>query len=126
VNVIDASGWLEYFSDGNQADFFTVPINDIKNLLIPSICAYEVFKHMSLERGEDDALRAIGFMSLGKEIDLNRAIAVSATQISLEHKLAMADSIIYASAQAYHATLWTLDEHFKDLPGVQYIEKRAK
>jgi len=43
--------------------------------------------------------------------------------LSLEHKLPMADSIILATARAYKATLWTQDEHFKNLPGVEYIEK---
>jgi len=38
--------------------------------------------------------------------------------------LAMADSIILATARAYNATLWTQDEHFKDIEGVKYIEKK--
>jgi predicted nucleic acid-binding protein len=44
--------------------------------------------------------------------------------LSLEHKLPLADSIILATARAYQATLWTQDEHFRGLSGVQYIEKR--
>ena len=67
-------------------------------MLVPTICAYEVFKRMSLKRGEEDALQATGFMSLGREVELNREIAISAAQISIELKLAMADSIIYATA----------------------------
>jgi predicted nucleic acid-binding protein len=124
MNVVDSSGWIEYFDEGVNADFFSAPIRDAKNLLVPAICAYEVFKRMSLKRGEEDALRAIGFMSLGREVDLNREIAISAAQISLESKLAMADSIILATARAYDATLWTQDEHFKDIPGVKFVEKK--
>ena len=124
MNVIDSSGWIEYFDGGGNADFFAAPIQDVENLLVPTICAYEVFKRMSMKRGEEDALRAIGFISLGREIDLNREIAVSAAQISLELKLAMADSIILATARAHKATLWTQDEHFKDLPGVKFVEKK--
>jgi predicted nucleic acid-binding protein len=37
----------------------------------------------------------------------------------------MADSIILATARAYGATLWTQDEHFEHLDGVQYIAKQA-
>jgi toxin FitB len=124
MNLVDSSGWIEYFEDGGNADYFTVPIRDVENLLVPAICAYEVFKRISLKLGEEDALRSIGFMSLGREVDLNREIAISAAQISLESKLAMADSIILATARAYDATLWTQDEHFKGIPGVKFVEKK--
>ncbi len=124
MNVVDSSGWIEYFEEGMNADFFSAPIRDAENLLVPAICAYEVFKRMSLKRGEEDALQAIGFMSLGREVDLNREIAISAAQISLELKLAMADSIILATARALNAVLWTQDEHFKDIPGLKFIEKK--
>ena len=124
MNLVDSSGWIEYFDDGGNADYFSVPIRDVENLLVPAICAYEVFKRISLKRGEEDALRSIGFMSLGREVDLDREIAISAAQISLESKLAMADSLILATARAYDATLWTQDEHFKDIPGVKFVEKK--
>ena len=125
MNVVDSSGWIEYFVDGKNADFFEPVILAAGQLLVPVICMYEVFKRLSQERGEDEALRAIGFMSAGKEVNLDRDIAIFAAQISLEHKLAMADSILYATAQARHAMLWTQDEHFKGLPGVEYVEKKA-
>jgi predicted nucleic acid-binding protein len=35
----------------------------------------------------------------------------------------MADSLILAIAQAERAALWTQDEHFKDIPGVEYRQK---
>jgi len=124
MNLVDSSGWIEYFEDGGNADYFTVPIRDVENLLVPAICAYEVFKRISLKLGEEDALRSIGFMSLGREVDLNREIAISAAQISLDSKLAMADSIILATARAYDANLWTQDEHFKGIPGVKFVEKK--
>jgi len=124
MNLVDSSGWIEYFDDGRNADYFTVPIQDVENLLVPAICAYEVFKRISLKRGEEDALRSIGFMSLGREVGLDREIAISAAQISLESKLAMADSIILATARSYDATLWTQDEHFKNIPGVKFVEKK--
>jgi predicted nucleic acid-binding protein len=123
MNIVDSSGWVEYFADESNADFFKKSIRDTENLLVPSICGYEVFKRMLRERGEDEALRAIGIMSLGIEAVLDRVTAVAAAQISTEYKLAMADSIIYATAQMHNATLWTQDEHFKGLSGVEYIEK---
>jgi predicted nucleic acid-binding protein len=124
MNVVDSSGWIEYFVNGKNASFFNSPIRDTDNLLVPTICLYEVFKRILLELGEDEALQATGIMSLGIVVELNRDIAIHAANISLELKLAMADSIILATARANHATLWTQDEHFKGLDEVKYVEKK--
>lgn len=76
------------------------------------------------EFGEERALEVVGQMSLGEIVELDRQIAINAAQISTELKLAMADSIILATARLNNATLWTQDEHFKDLDEVKYIEKK--
>jgi len=125
MNLVDSSGWVEYFSKGANAKFFISPVQDLENLLVPTICIYEVIKRLMLEMGEENALQAVGIMSSGRVIDLDRKIAVDAAQISLEFKLAMADSIILATARVNNATLWTQDEHFKGSEGVKYIEKKA-
>ena len=125
MNVVDSSGWIEYFVNGRNADFFNSPIRDTDNLLVPTIFLYEVFKRILLELGEDEALQVTGIMSLGTIVELNRDIAIHAANISLELKLAMADSIILATARVNNATLWTQDEHFKGSEGVKYIEKKA-
>jgi toxin FitB len=125
MNVVDSSGWIEYFSEGKNADFFTSPIRDVDKLIVPTICIYEVFKRLLAERDEDSALLSVGLMSHGREVELDRNIAIDAAQISRELKLAMADSIILATARAHNAALWTQDEHFKDIDGVKYIEKKG-
>ena len=124
MNVVDSSGWLEYFGEGQNAGFFVPPIEKIDQLIVPTICMYEVFKRLSNLVSEDEALRAVGVMSLGQVVELNRQLALNAAKISRELKLALADSIILATARANNATLWTQDEHFKNLDGVKYIEKK--
>lgn len=124
MNVVDSSGWIEYFINGPNADLFASPIQDTENLIVPTICLYDVFKRVLLMLGDDKALKTIGQMSLGTFKVLDRNIAMRAAQISLEIKLTMADSIILATARGFNATLWTQDEHFKDLEGVRYIEKK--
>lgn len=124
THIVDSSGWVEYFSNGTNASKFVAPTQDLENLIVPTISLYEVFKRVLLEFGEDEALATIGQMSLGKVVDLDRNIAIHAAKISLEFKLAMADSIILATARANNATLWTQDEHFKGLQDVKYIEKK--
>lgn len=126
MNIVDSSGWIEYIADDSNANFFEESIVDSENLLVPTICLYEVFKRVLQEFGEERALDAMGIMSLGTIIDLDRQIAIHAAQISNELKLAMADSIILATARAYAAVLWTQDEHFKGIEGVKYKEKKNK
>lgn len=125
MNVVDSSGWIEYFTRGENAQFFIPPVRDLDNLLVPSVCFYEVFKRLLLDLDEDAALLAVGWMSQGREIILDRKIALEAAHIARETKLAMADGIILASARANNATLWTQDAHFKDVEGVKYIEKKT-
>ncbi len=125
MNVVDSSGWIEYFTRGENAEFFIPPVRDLDNLLVPSVCFYEVFKRLLLDLDEEAALLAVGWVSQGREIILDRRIALEAAHIAHETKLAMADSIILASARAHNATLWTQEAHFKGMEGVKYIEKKG-
>lgn len=112
---------------GSISDFFLEPaIVDSENLLVPTICLYEVFKRVLQEFGEERALDARGIMSLATIVDLDRQIAVHAAHIANELEFAMADSIILATARACAATLWAQDEHFKGIERVRYKEKKAK
>ncbi|CAN5776653.1 hypothetical protein BH10CHL1_BH10CHL1_34920 [soil metagenome] len=123
MNVVDSSGWLEYFSMSPNSDFFAPAIEDTGNLVVPSISIYEVFKRTLLERGESDALQAIAYMLQGFVIDLDTGSALEAARISTLHQLPMADSIILATARAHNAILWTQDAHLKNFSNVQYKEK---
>jgi toxin FitB len=124
MNVVDSSGWLEYLAGGTNAGFFAPAIQSTETLVVPTICMYEVFKRLLTQRGEEEALQAIGVMSLGVLADLTREIAIQAASISSELQIAMADSIILATTRAYRATFWTQDADFKGMQGVQYIEKK--
>ena len=124
MNVVDSSGWLEYFANGSNADFFASAILDEAHLIVPTICMFEVFKRLSQQRGKDAALQAMGVLYRGHLAPLSDEIALQAALVSMEHKLPLADSVILATAHTYEARLWTQDEHFKDLAGVEYVEKR--
>lgn len=118
-NVVDSSAWLEYLAGSPRASQFAAAIEDIGNLIVPVITIYEVFKKVLRERNESDALQVASLMQSGKVIDLDLSLALDAAHL----KLPLADSIIYATARSHGATLWTQDEHFKDLPGVRYFAK---
>jgi toxin FitB len=125
MNVVDSSGWLEFFADGPNADFFVPAIENIPELVVPSLSVYEVFKRVLQQRGEDEALQAVGAMAQGRVVDLNMTLAINAAKLSVDLRLPMADSIMLATARAYHATLWTQDADFQGLEGVQYVARRA-
>lgn len=126
MNVVDSSGWLEYFADAPNASLFASAIGNLSELVVPSISIYEVFKRVYQQKGEDAALGAVATMLQGLTVDLDPSIAVNAAKISIDFKLPMADSIILATAEAHGALLWTQDSDFKNVPGVHYIEKKSE
>ena len=124
MNVVDSSGWLEYFADGSNADFFAPAVEDSQQLLVPIICIYEVFKRVLQQRGLAAAQTNIADMLSGQVIVLDDSLAMSAVKLSIELKLPMAESIILAAARAYDAVLWTQDDHFNGLDQVKFIERK--
>jgi predicted nucleic acid-binding protein len=92
-------------------------------LVVPTITLYEVYKKLLAEKGEDYALNVVSYMQTGRIIELNAGLSLAAARISRTHKLAMADSIIYATSLHYSAIIYSCDKHFKDLPQIRYFPK---
>jgi len=124
MNVVDSSGWLEYFTNGSNAKHFVSALKDTESLVVPVITIYEVFKVVLRERGETEALQAAAAMQNAPVVDVTAKLALSAAKLSLQHRLPMADCFILATAQFHDATLWTQDADFKDIPGVKYFPKK--
>ena len=124
MNVVDSSAWLEYFANGPNASFFAKPIEQVDELIVPSLILYEVFKRVLQQRGQDEGLQAVAVMQQGTVVDLNTEIALSAAKLSVESQLPLADSVILATARAYGATLWTQDTNFAGIPGVRYRKRK--
>ncbi len=123
MNVVDSSAWLEYFGDGESASEFAAVIESPAELIVPALTLYEVFKRTCQLSGEAVALDLVGVMLQGTIVDLSAELALEAARLSLDTGLAMADSIILATARAFGATLWTQDAHFA---GMDDVEFRAK
>lgn len=123
MNIVDSSAWLEFFAGTKHGERFSSIIKNTKSLLVPTIILYEVFKKILIEKNEDTALKIVAHMKLGKIVDLDLDMALSAGAISMHTKLPLADSIILATSEKYSAALWTLDADFKGLPRVKYFAK---
>lgn len=123
MNVVDSSGWLEYFADGENAEFFSSAIENLDKLVVPAVSLYEVFKRILQQRGEGDALRAVALMAQGTVVELDMRIALEAARLSDKEKLPMADSMMLATARLHEATLWTQDSDFEKFEDVRYVHK---
>ena len=123
MNLVDSSGWLEFFSENANAAFFAKAILDTEELVVPSITIVEVFKKILQTRDEQSALKAAAHMRQGHVVDLDANLAMSAAKIGYELKMPLADSIILATARLHHAVLWTQDNDFKNIEGVRYFPK---
>lgn len=124
MNVVDSSAWLEYFANGPNASKFASTIEDVSQLIVPSICLLEVFKRVLQQRNEHLALEAAALMQQGTVQDLDAAIALTAARIGVNHKLPLADSVVLAVARKHHAILWTQDADFEGVEGVKYFPKK--
>ena len=123
MNVIDSSAWLAYFAEEPTAKDFHPPLQDTESLVVPVITIYEVFKVVLRESNENFALQAIAAMQKGNIVELTISLAIAASKYSMEYQLPMADSIIFATARQFDATIWTQHIDFKDIPGVKYFPK---
>ena len=123
MNVVDSSGWLEYFADGPNADFFAPAIMDTDHLVVPSVTIFEVFKKLLAQRSETEALLAAAAMQQGRIVDLDAGLSLEAARLSLDCKLPLADSVILATSRAAKAELWTQDADFEGLPDVKYTAR---
>jgi predicted nucleic acid-binding protein len=123
VNLVDSSGWLEYFADGANAEFFAPPIEDTRRIVVPTISLLEVFRRILQQKGENEALRAIALMRQGRIVDLDADLALSAARLGRELGLPLADSVILATAHKFNASVWTQNSDFEGLEGVRYVAK---
>ena len=123
MTLLDSSYWLEYFAGSENCKEYKKEIENISNVIIPTIIIYEVFKKLLMETTEDNALIAIAHMELGKVIEIDSEIAISAAKFSVHYKIPMADSIILSVSKKFSSKFYTHDEHFSNIPDVIYIPK---
>ncbi|MBN2425445.1 MAG: type II toxin-antitoxin system VapC family toxin [Calditrichaceae bacterium] len=125
MNLVDSSGWLEYFADGKNAEFFSSAIEDIDSLIVSTINLYEVYKKVLIEKDEEAAIQAIALMQQARIVDVNIPISLTAARLSYDLKIPMADGLILSTARLNDATLWTQDSDFEKIPDAKFI-KRSK
>jgi predicted nucleic acid-binding protein len=121
--VIDSSGWLEYFADGPNAPAFAELIEGSEEVVVPAAVLFEVGRRVWQQRGEDAALEAMSVLAGRAVVPLDSEVAVLAVRVGVQHRLAMADSLILATARALGAVLWSQDADFDNVPDVRFVPK---
>jgi toxin FitB len=119
-NVVDSCGWLEFFADGPNADFFAPPLLDTAKLIVPALCLYEVGRRLLSTRGEAAAREALDMMRKAKVVHLTPDQLFAAAQASVKFGLSMGDAMIWQTAQSHKALLYTQDAGMQALPQVQF------
>jgi predicted nucleic acid-binding protein len=125
MNVVDSSGWIEFFMAGANGAHFKPVIEDTRRLLVPIIALYEVHKRLSRNLPPEIVASCLDVMRLGRVLELTDARAVAASTTASAHNLALADAAMYSMAQEHNATLWTQDIDYQGLSGVNYRAKRG-
>lgn len=123
MNVVDSSAWIEYFTGGLNSGFFEPAILATQDLIVPSVVILEVYKHIRRNLGRNEALSAVASMKQGTVANLDEHLALAAGEICVEYQLALADSIILATAILHDANLWTQDAHFAGFEMVRFRPK---
>ena len=123
MTLVDSVGWIEFFTDGPLASEYARYLQKPSEVIVPTIVLYEVYKKIKSEKNEETALVAVATMQNAQMIPLTEELSLLAADVSLSHKLAMADAIVYASAIQQNAKLVTSDKDLKDLPRVTYFPK---
>ena len=105
--VVDSSGWIEFFTDGPKADAYARYLKDLQSVATPAVVVYEVYKKIRRERGEEMAKLCVAQMQKTSGIAIDQDLALRAADLSLKFSLAMADSLVLATARALGAELIT-------------------
>lgn len=123
AHCLDTSALVEITHDGPNAKIFAKALTKAETVIISAISIYEVTRYTTHAAGEAATAEILAFLNQYRIIPVTPEIAELAATLGPQHKLSMADAIIYATTLTIDATLWTQDSDFKGLPHVKYFPK---
>lgn len=118
VVLVDSSGWLEYITEDSRAASFAHYLENESAVLMPSLVIYEVYRQLARHRGKPLADRFFSQALHCRVVQFDEMTAVAAADLSLNHRLALTDAILYATARAHHAQFISANTKLRGLPGV--------
>lgn len=121
TTVVDSCGWISWLAADSHAEAWAPYLTDPEAILVPTIVLCEVVRWMQRERGEAAAIVVAGHLQQCRVEPLAAHVALLAARLGLQHRLAMADALVYAHALTEDARLLTMDAQFAGLAGVEFI-----
>ncbi len=121
--LIDSSAWIEYFTSDSPHPKVSQGLKELSAVITPTVVLYEVYKKLKKTLSEQHADEAAAQMMKTRIVPLSDSVALAAAEVSLEHSLAMADSIVYATALEFGCKIVTLDNDFRKLPLAQVLSR---
>ncbi len=121
--LVDTSGWIEYFTDGPLADAFAPYLENLAEVITPTIVIFEVYRVIRRQRSEEMATAAVAQMQKTAVVDLDQFLALTAADLSIDNGLAMADAIVYATARTKGVEVVTADADFAGLSGATVFSR---
>lgn len=121
--LLDSSCWIEYFSGGSLVREIRKQIKKSKAIIVPTLIIFEVYRKIARMLTPEDALVIVAGLRTHTVVDLTEEIALSAADISIEHRIGMADSCVLATARHTDATLITLDNDFAAMADVKVLRR---
>ena len=122
TRIVDSSGWIEYLADGPLAAAFAPYLAPPEDVLTPAAVLYEVYRWARREGGDAPAMEAVAQLEQTRLVPADHIVAITAADLSIDHGLAAADALIYATARLEGCELVTADTDLRGLPGVTLIE----
>lgn len=120
---MDSSGWVEYLANRPLAHRFAPYLEGREPLVVSAVEVYEVYKVIRRDLSEERALEAVSALRRATIVPVDESLALEAADVSLTLGLAMADSLVYATARRYGARLVTADRDFDGLPGAVVVKQ---
>jgi predicted nucleic acid-binding protein len=124
--VVDTSAWIEWLTASALGRKLAKEMPERERCIVPTIVQLEISKWLQREAGDDVADQVIAYTQKCVVVPLDTTIALLASELHREHRLATADAIVYATARREGADLLTCDAHFDGLPNVMLLAKTAE
>jgi predicted nucleic acid-binding protein len=123
MRVVDSSAWIEWLLASPTGHKVKASLPRRDQWLVPTIIQLELAKWAYRALDGSKADKVIAFSEKCVVVALDTDLALAAAALCRQHKLATADAIVYATAQAHGADVLTCDADFAALAGVRYIAK---
>ena len=124
--VLDSSIWVEFYGGGDLAGECEQYVTKEREIVTPTQVLYEVYRWAQRHGGDAQAMEIVSHLEYTRFVPADVTTAVVAVDLGLDHGLAAADALIYATARLHRCQLITTDADFRGLSDVVLLEAEER